>query len=272
MVWAGLMKDVQSSEDRRGIAIDRVGISDLRYPVTVWDRRAERQQTVATISLSVDLPHHFKGTHMSRFVEILHQRHGDITMQTLPELLRDLQERLEAENAHVVVAFPYFLEKKAPVTGAGGMMDYACRFIADRRGGEDAFQLEVEVPVTSLCPCSKEISAYGAHNQRSRITVRVQSRRTKEGLWELVWIEDLIEVAEACASAPLYSLLKRPDEKFVTEQAYDRPVFVEDLVRDVAARLREDPRIEWFHVRCVNEESIHNHDAFAEITWDGRKG
>lgn len=261
------MKDVQGSADDRGISIDRVGVSQLRYPIVVWDKSEEKQHTVAEISLSVDLPHPFKGTHMSRFVEVLNRHHGEITMKAFPLILKELQETLEAQRAHMVAQFPYFLNKPAPVTRLKGMLDYFCQFSGERAGEEEDFLLTVEVPVTSLCPCSKEISDQGAHNQRSRVSITVRTRKTPEGLWELVWIEDLIALAEASASAPLYSLLKRADEKQVTEQAYANPVFVEDLVRGVAQRLVEDERILWFHVKSVNEESIHNHNAFAEITW-----
>lgn len=262
------MKDVQSSPDTRGIAIDRVGVSQLKLPIVVWDKTHERQSTVAEMSLSVDLPHHFKGTHMSRFVEVINDHRGEFTMATFPTILRHLQERLEARKTHVEACFPYFLNKAAPVSGAEGMIDYACTFFGEADGERIDFQLQVEVPVTSLCPCSKEISAYGAHNQRSRVTVRVDPGRKDDGSWEMVWIEDVIAVVEASASAPLYSLLKRPDEKYVTELAYDNPVFVEDLARNVAGRLVDDPRLRAFMVKCVNEESIHNHNAFAEIFWE----
>jgi GTP cyclohydrolase I len=259
------MKDIQSSIDDRGIPIDRVGVSDLRYPITVLDRDSNEQHTIATLALSVDLPQHFKGTHMSRFVEVLNQHRGDMTMRTIPIILAELRERLEADKAHVEVAFPYFLTKAAPVTAKVGEMDYDCRFIGEMDAEESDFIMEVTVPVTSLCPCSKEISERGAHNQRSRVTIAVRSRKKEDGTWDFVWIEELVQVAEEVASAPLYSLLKRPDEKFVTEQAYDNPVFVEDLVRGVAGKLKQDERITWFRVRSVNEESIHNHNAFAEI-------
>jgi GTP cyclohydrolase I len=260
------MIDVQSSGDSRGIPIDRVGVSDLRYPITVLDRYNQEQHTVATISLSVDLPHHFKGTHMSRFVEVLNRHRGDMTMRTIPIILNELKERLDAENAHIEVAFPYFIEKAAPVSGALGLMDYDCKFIGETNGQGLIFIMEIGVPVTSLCPCSREISARGAHNQRSRVTISVKFSQPDEEPCDFIWIEELIEIAEKSASAPLYSLLKRPDEKFVTEQAYDNPVFVEDLVRNVAGILSKDNRITWYRVRSVNEESIHNHNAFAEIT------
>ena len=259
------MKDVQKSEDTRGIPIDRVGVCDIRYPITVFDRNQEKQPTVATIDLSVDLPHHFKGTHMSRFIEILNLRHGEITMKNIPEILEELKVRLEAERSHVEITFPYFLDKEAPVTKKKARIDYTCSFIAESGPNKQDFILKVEVPVTSLCPCSKEISKYGAHNQRGYVTIEVRSIQYASGEWAFVWIEELIEMAEQSASAPLYALLKREDEKHVTEQAYENPVFVEDLVRNVALRLKADERISAYRVKTVNHESIHAHNAFAVV-------
>ena len=263
------MKDVQKSEDTRGIPIDRVGVCDVRYPITVLDRNQEKQPTVATIDLSVDLPHHFKGTHMSRFIEILNLRHGEITMKNIPEILEELKERLEAERSHIEITFPYFLDKEAPVTKKKARIDYTCSFIAESGPKEQDFILKVEVPVTSLCPCSKEISKYGAHNQRGYVTIEVRSIQYASGEWAFVWIEELIEMAEQSASAPLYALLKREDEKHVTEQAYENPVFVEDLVRNVALRLKADQRISSYRVKTVNQESIHSHNAFAVVQSQG---
>jgi GTP cyclohydrolase I len=259
------MKDVQNSEDTRGIAIDRVGVCDVRYPISVLDKDNKQQNTVATIDLSVDLPHHFKGTHMSRFIEILNRHHGEITMKNIPEILDELKERLDAERSHIEISFPYFLNKAAPATGKKAQIDYNCCFIAESGKSENDFILKVEVPVTSLCPCSKEISEYGAHNQRGYVTIEVRTRKTDSGEWDFVWIEELIEMAEQSASAPLYALLKREDEKFVTEQAYDNPVFVEDLVRNVALRLKQDERMTSYRVKTVNHESIHAHNAFAVV-------
>ncbi len=261
------IEDVQSRGDERQIPIDQVGVSDIRHPIVVLDRARDRQQTVATVSMSVDLPHHFKGTHMSRFIEALNAHHGEVTMRTLPAMLLSLKERLTAERARVEVRFPYFLERIAPSSGARALMDYDCAFIAEANGSSNDFLLSVRVPVTSLCPCSKAISDYGAHNQRGQVTIEVRSTRTSAGEPELIWIEELVEVAEASASAPVYPLLKRQDERHVTMQAYDNPVFVEDIVRNVAVRLRADERIAWFHVHAVNHESIHNHSAFARIEW-----
>jgi GTP cyclohydrolase IB len=261
------MEDVQSRPDERRIAIDQVGVSNLRYPIVVLDREQERQHTVADLAMSVALPHHFKGTHMSRFLEVLNEHRGEVTMRTLPSILRELKKRLDAESARVEVRFPYFVDRAAPVSGARGLMDYECWFIGEANGAHDDFLLGVRVPVTSLCPCSKEISDYGAHNQRGYVTLEVRSLRADEGPAAFIWIEELIEVAERSASAPVYPLLKRPDERHVTMQAYDNPVFVEDMVRNVARRLQDDQRVRWFKVHALNQESIHNHSAFAQIEW-----
>jgi len=261
------MIDMQNQSDHRQIDIDQVGVSDLRYPITVLDRAAEKQSTVASIAMSVSLPHHFKGTHMSRFIEVLNAHRGEVTMHTLPVMLRALKARLEAETARIEVHFPYFLEREAPVSGAKGLMDYECWFHGEANGRHDDFVLGVRVPVTSLCPCSKAISDYGAHNQRGQITIEIRTTTNAAGEPNMVWIEEVVDVAETSASAPVYALLKRDDERHVTMQAYDNPVFVEDMVRNVAAKLKEDERVAWFRVHAVNHESIHNHGAFAEIKW-----
>jgi len=260
------MDDVQNHTDERGIPLDQVGVTDLRYPVVVLDRQNEKQPTVARLTMSVNLPHHFKGTHMSRFIEVLNEHRGEVTMRTLPTILRQLKDRLEAESARIEVAFPYFIEREAPASGARALMDYECSFVGEANGGDEDFVLGVQVPVTSVCPCSKAISDYGAHNQRGVITIEVRSaRRGSEP--DLIWIEELIDVAARSASAPVYPLLKRADERHVTMQAYDNPVFVEDMVRNVAAQLQDDARVAWFRVHAVNHESIHNHGAFAECRW-----
>jgi GTP cyclohydrolase I len=261
------MQDVQSRPDTREIPIDRVGVCDLNYPIIVMDRENRQQSTTARLSLSVNLPREFKGTHMSRFIEVLNSHRGEITMRTVPTILRELKERLDAESAHIEVHFPYFLERSAPVSGARALMDYECSFTGEMNGRTSDFVLKVRVPVTSLCPCSKAISEYGAHNQRGYVTVEVRSRPGGGTTHELVWIEELVDYAEASASAPLYPLLKREDERHVTMQAYDKPAFVEDVVRDVAIRLQNDERIVWFKVHALNQESIHNHNAFAQIEW-----
>ncbi len=260
------MEDKQSEFDQRGVAIDRVGVRGVRYPIIVRDLAHKIQHTVATLSMSVDLPHHFKGTHMSRFIEVLNEHGGVMHVENIPEVLHEMQRRLSATTAHLQIDFPYFIRKKAPVTRAPGMMDYGATFLANTEGAKMDFILGVTVPVTTLCPCSKAISARGAHNQRGVVQVQVRSRRT-------IWIEELIDLVEQCASCELYSLLKRADEKHVTEHAYDRPVFVEDLVRNVAVRLRDEPRVTWYRVEAENHESIHNHDAFAVVeSGEGKVG
>jgi GTP cyclohydrolase I len=262
------MIDVQSRGDTRGIALDRVGVTDLLYPIVILDRAREKQSTSARVTMSVSLPDHFKGTHMSRFIEVLNEHRGEVTMRTLPKMLDELRARLEAPSARVELHFPYFLERAAPASGARGLMDYACSFVGEASATRRDFVLGVKVPVTSLCPCSKEISDYGAHNQRGEITIEVRSAHDAEGAPALVWIEELVEIAEQSASAPVYPLLKRADERFVTMQAYDNPVFVEDMVRNTATRLRADARVAWYRVHAVNHESIHNHSAFASVESD----
>jgi GTP cyclohydrolase IB len=267
MTEIATMVDVQSRQDGRGIPLDLVGVRAIRYPIVVLDRAAKHQHTVATLSMSVGLPHHFKGTHMSRFIEVLNEHRGEVTMRTLPAILGILRRRLDAERARLEVSFPYFLDRAAPVSGARALMDYECAFTGEANGRTTDFVLSVRVPVTSLCPCSKEISDYGAHNQRGHIAVEVRTTRTPTGEPELVWIEELVELAERAASAPVYPLLKRVDERHVTMQAYQNPVFVEDMVRTAAAALQNDTRITWFRVQAENQESIHNHNAFACIEW-----
>lgn len=258
------MEDVQGRPDGRGIPLNQAGISDLTYPIVVLDRSNERQRTIAKISMSVGLPRHFKGTHMSRFVEILESHRVEVTLRTLPALLRTLRERLDAETARIDLAFPYFVERAAPVTGAKALMDYQCRFVAESNGG-DCFTMTVVVPVTSLCPCSKSISDYGAHNQRTYVTMEV--RPVSVDVDRLIWIEELIAIAEGASSCPVYPLLKRPDERHVTMQAFDHPAFVEDIARDVAVQFQLDGRIARFRVHVRSDESIHNHSAFAEVAW-----
>jgi len=255
-----VMIDVQRMRDNRNLDIKKVGVKGVTYPIIVLDRARETQSTVAAISMYVDLPHHFKGTHMSRFIEILNEYRGEMTVHKMPELLQAMRGRLEAETAHIEIEFPYFIEKEAPASQARSLMDYQCFFLGTL-GAELDFILGVRVPLTSLCPCSKEISRYGAHNQRSLVTVQVRSR-------DFIWLEELIQLVESCGSSELYALLKREDEKHVTERAYENPVFVEDLVRNVALKLREDPRIAWFSVEAENFESIHNHSAYAFIEMD----
>src|SRR5579862_8403357 len=227
------MEDVQGRHDEREVALDRVGVSGLRYPIVVLDRDHQKQHTVAVLKMSVNLPHEFKGTHMSRFIEVLNEHRGEITMRTVPAVLRDLRKKLDAESAHIHLVFPYFLERRAPVSGATALMDYECSFDAAVNGGTDKFVFGVRVPVTSLCPCSKAISDYGAHNQRGYVTIELRTVPDDFGLPAIVWFEELVDVAERSGSAPVYPLLKRVDERHVTMQAYDNPAFVEDVVRTV---------------------------------------
>jgi len=250
--------DVQSSADTRQIAINKVGIKDIRHPVRIQDRSGGEQHTIANFNMYVNLPHNFKGTHMSRFVEILNNHERELSVKSFKDVLKEMTERLEAESGHIEMAFPYFVNKKAPVSGVESLMDYDVIFIGELTGGEPRLKVKVVVPVTSLCPCSKKISEYGAHNQRSHVTVTISTS-------EFVWIEDIIDLVEKEASCELFGLLKRPDEKYVTERAYDNPKFVEDMVRDVAVRLNQDSRISGYIVESENFESIHNHSAYALI-------
>jgi GTP cyclohydrolase I len=250
--------DVQSTPDTRRLAIDRVGIKSIRHPARIQERAGGAQHTIAHFSMYVGLPHHFKGTHMSRFVEILNAHEREISPDTFRTMLREMVKKLEAESGHIEMSFPYFVSKKAPVSGVASLMDYEVTFIGEVSADKEEFTLKVLVPVTSLCPCSKKISDRGAHNQRSHVTIAARINK-------FVWIEELIDVAENEASCQLYGLLKRPDEKFVTENAYDNPKFVEDMVRDIAAKLNADPRIDGYVVESENFESIHNHSAYAMI-------
>ena len=253
--------DVQASPDSRKLAIDKVGVKAIRHPMRIQERSGGVQHTVATFNMYVGLPHHFKGTHMSRFVEILEAHEREITVETFQLMLREMVDKLEAKEGRIEMSFPYFVEKAAPVSGVRSLMDYEVTFVAQKLKGEKCFSMKVLVPVTSLCPCSKKISEYGAHNQRSHVTVTAHTR-------EFVWIEEIVDLVEKQASAELYGLLKRPDEKYVTERAYDNPKFVEDMVRDVAAALNRDKRITRYVVESENFESIHNHSAYALIERD----
>lgn len=255
------MADVQGSADTRQLPINKVGIKDIRHPVRIRDRSDGEQNTVATFNMYVNLPHNFKGTHMSRFVQILNQHEREISIQSFKQMLHEVAERLEAEVGHIEMSFPFFVDKAAPVTGIRSLMDYDVTLIGEIKDSQPAMYVRVVVPTTSLCPCSKEISEYGAHNQRSHVTITART----DGF---VWIEDLIDIAESQSSSQLYGLLKRPDEKYVTEHAYDHPKFVEDLVRDVASSLNDDARIRAYTVSAENFESIHNHSAYALIEHD----
>jgi len=257
----GEIADVQSSHDSRQITIDKVGIKDIRHPIRVKDRSVGEQHTVATFNMYVELPHNFKGTHMSRFVEILNQHEREISIKSFHDMLEEMGQRLEAETGRIEMSFPYFINKKAPVTGVESLMDYQVSFNGEINKGNTSIELKVIVPVTSLCPCSKKISDYGAHNQRSHVTVTIRAN-------SFIWVEELIEMVEKQASSELYGLLKRPDEKHVTEYAYDHPKFVEDMVRDIAATLNTDDRVDAYIVESENFESIHNHSAYALIERD----
>lgn len=255
------MPDVQSSADTRRMPINKVGIKDILHPVRVRDRSGGDQHTVARFSMYVNLPHNFKGTHMSRFVDILNSHEREITVETFKLMLSEVADRLQAESGHIEMKFPYFISKAAPVSGVSSLLDYEVSFIGSIKKGTVSMSIQVLVPVTTLCPCSKGISEYGAHNQRSHVTVNAR-------ISDFVWVEELIDMVEAEASCELYGLLKRQDEKFVTEKAYDNPKFVEDLVRDVALRLNQDDRIRAYSVASENFESIHNHSAYALIEQD----
>lgn len=254
------IKDVQSLPDFRNIPIDKVGIKNLRYPITVRDRREGSQHTIAAINMYVDLPHNNKGTHMSRFVELLHLLRPEVSLEKFEAILDNMKQHLNAASAHLEMTFPYFIEKKAPVSTSPGLMDYTCSIIgtSDPSGRVDLIS-EVVVPISSVCPCSMEISEFGAHNQRGE--VRLSTRFKK-----FIWMEDMIDLVEHAASCDVFSVLKRVDEKCVTERAFSNPKFVEDIVRDVAKTLKEDDNITWFSVSAENFESIHNHSAYASIT------
>jgi GTP cyclohydrolase I len=256
--------DVQSSADTRRIAINKVGIKDIRHPVVVKDRSDGIQHTIATFNMYVNLPHNFKGTHMSRFVQILNSHEKEISVESFKGMLAEMAEKLEAQSGHIEMRFPYFVNKRAPVSGVQSLLDYDVALIGEIHDGAPVMYIKVVVPVTSLCPCSKEISDYGAHNQRSHVTVQVRTSG-------FVWIEEVIDLVEQQASCELYGLLKRPDERHVTQKAYDNPKFVEDMVRDVAVQLNSDERFTAYVVESENFESIHNHSAYALIERDKEK-
>ncbi len=254
------LEDVQSRRDDRDIPIDRVGVKGLRYPIVLLDKQRNKQHTIAEVNMYVMLPSDFKGTHMSRFVEVLNENRDSIDIRKLGKILEELRNRLNARKSYIELKFPYFVEKIAPVSRIKSLMSYDCRVEASGDyKTKEIVTLTVSVPITSLCPCSKEISEYGAHNQRGIVTITAK-------LKEFVWIEELIHVAEESASCDIYALLKRPDEKFVTEKAYNNPMFVEDIARNVTLKLQDDRRIEHFSVEVENFESIHNHNAYAFIS------
>ncbi|UCG14094.1 MAG: GTP cyclohydrolase I FolE2 [Deltaproteobacteria bacterium] len=257
--WDQKLTDIQNSRDHRNINIDKVGVKNIRYPITILDRTHGRQHTVASINMYVNLPKEFKGTHMSRFIEILNEHRGEIHIRNFATILETMKNRLQAESAHLEITFPYFIAKTSPVSSASGLMEYGCRLMGSLSAeyGHDLVA-QVSVPITTVCPCSKEISDFGAHNQRGIVRLAVRFKR-------FVWLEELIHVVESQASCDVYSVLKRPDEKYVTEKAHQNPKFVEDVVRDIAAGLEADSNITWYAVDSENFESIHNHSAYAFI-------
>jgi len=271
------MRDIQSEQDTRAVPLQKVGVKGVKYPVTVFDKNAAMQHTTASVDLYVNLPHNYKGTHMSRFIEVFHKYHSDISMHHFLDMLEEIRVKLDAQKAYGRVEFPYFIEKKAPVSGNASIMEYNCSYEGeveeadgnDSDGVADAgcdirrFYVTVEVPVATLCPCSKAISDYGAHNQRGYVKVRLLYK-------DFFWIEDIISVIENAASTPLYTLLKRQDEKFVTEHAYDNPRFVEDVVREVYLGLKK-MGFPYFSVEAQTEESIHNHNAYAYTEYNGKE-
>ena len=253
-----LIEDVQNTPDNRHLDIDKVGIKAIKHPIVVKDRSGIIQHTNATFSMYVHLPHNFKGTHMSRFVEILNENEREISVESFEDILKEMLERLESKSGYLEMQFTYFINKKAPVSGAESLMDYEVSFIGEMVDGKILNTVRVIVPVTSLCPCSKKISKYGAHNQRAHITLTLQTNG-------FIWVEDIIEQIEKQASCELYGILKRPDEKYVTEKAYENPKFVEDIVRDIATELKSNKKVSNYIIESENFESIHNHSAYALI-------
>ncbi|MDR2150969.1 MAG: GTP cyclohydrolase FolE2 [Spirochaetaceae bacterium] len=250
------MIDIQSQSDTRAIALLKVGVKGLEYPIRVLDKMKKIQYTTAHVDLYANVLPCFKGTHMSRFIEVFHQYREDISMHRFLDMLRQVRSSLEAESAFGQVSFPFFIEKAAPVSGLMGMMSYQCHYQGRVDSSGRQFTVTISVPLTTVCPCSKAISSRGAHNQRGMVTVNLE-------LGPFFWIEDIIALVEDCASSPVYALLKREDEKYVTEQAYDNPKFVEDLVRDVYTSIRALQQFPSFSVEAETYESIHNHNAFA---------
>lgn len=249
--------DIQSMEDKRNITIDKVGVKNVQYPIIVEDKINKIQNTVANLDMFVELPHDHRGTHMSRFLEVLNHFQKENFIDKLQEFLQELKDALNADASYLKLSFPYFIKKTAPVSRTESFLNYQCIFEASLK---DDFNLKigVEVPITTLCPCSKEISDFGAHSQRSNVTVKLIYN-------EFIWLEEIIDIVESAASSEVYSLLKRVDEKYVTEKAYQNPTFVEDIVREITLKLQQDKRIDWFYVESENMESIHNHNAFASL-------
>jgi len=256
-----MLTDVQNQVDHRNVYLKRVGVKNVRYPISVLDKIKGSQHTIATLNMFVDLPKNYRGTHMSRFIEVLNEYHLEINPKKIKEILNSLKEVLNAKRAVIELEFPYFILKKAPVTGIESYLEYICSFEAEIYDEQLDFSSSISVPIHTLCPCSKEISDYGAHNQRAICKVTFKSK-------EMVWFEDIIQIVEESASAPIFTLLKRPDEKYVTEHAYDNPKFVEDVARDVAIKLKKCDKIVWYRVEVESYESIHAHNAYACVTSD----
>jgi GTP cyclohydrolase I len=256
------MVDVQSLRDNRNIDIQKVGVKGIKYPIIVLDKVNGTQHVNATVNMYVNLPHQFKGTHMSRFIEILNDHRGQINIRNFRQILDKMRDKLDAESAHIEIKFPYFIEKTAPVSGAKSFMEYSYSFSGESNGKKNDFLVGITVPVTTVCPCSKEISDTGAHNQRSIVKLKLRFQK-------FFWIEDMIKLIEESASGEVYSLLKRPDEKYVTEKAFAKPMFVEDVVRSVAEKLNGISNFTWYSVEAENMESIHNHSAYACIKKTG---
>jgi len=252
------MTDVQNQKDLRLIDINKVGVKNLMHPIVVLDKVNRNQNTVATINMYADLDSSLKGTHMSRFIEVFNQYHGNFSMKAFLNMLDHITEVLNARSAYAEVTFPYFIMKNAPVSGEKSMMNYTCQYIGEVGKGVREFYVGIHVPVATVCPCSKDISDRGAHNQRGIVRVKLRYKK-------LFWIEDIIRLIEKSASSELFTLLKREDEKQITERAFDNPRFVEDLVREVTRKLEEDNRFPWFSVEAENFESIHNHNAYAYV-------
>lgn len=266
-VAQGPLEDVQGRGDTRGIRLDRAGVTDVRYPATVVDPDGVERPTIVNLEMSVAVPAESKGTHMSRFIEIVQEDERSLDPTGMVRILREMQRRLESGTARVALEFPMFMEREAPVTKSKGMVDVDCGYVGEIDGDAIDLTQRVTVTVTSLCPCSKEISDYGAHNQRGAVTVEVRTRRDEDGLPVTMPLGDLVFAAEESASCRIYPVLKRPDERWITMEAYENPVFVEDMVRGVAKDLQADERVASFRVHARNFESIHGHDAFAETSW-----
>ena len=252
------IEDVQNHPDSRNMPINKVGIKDIRHPFVFVDRDGHQRATVGTFNMSVNLPHHQKGTHMSRFVALLNEDCQQLSIKGFNALLEKMTHTLEAETGYLTTEFLYFVNKSAPITGVKSLLDYQIKLDGYWSKSDHKIKITVVIPVTSLCPCSKKISEYGAHNQRSHITVTAK-------IGDNICAEDIIQLVEKQASSELFSLLKRPDEKYVTELAYDNPKFVEDVVRDIASALNDDQRILAYTLEAENFESIHNHSAYAVI-------